>query len=272
MRNYRGRVVVITGAGSGIGQALAVQLADHGARLALSDINEESVAATAAECARRGADVAHFGLDVSDRDAVYAHAATVAEHFGVVHLVINNAGVAVHAGIQDMSDEDMAWIMDINFWGVVHGTRAFLPHLIASGHGQLANVSSLFGLIAAPKDSAYNASKFAVRGFTESIRQELRIERRPVSVSCIHPGGIKTAIARTARVAAGDDPAAVTALFDRVALTTPESAARTIISGLRRERSRILVGPDAWLIAALPRLLGAHYSLAVETGARLLSV
>ncbi|GAA1028486.1 MULTISPECIES: SDR family NAD(P)-dependent oxidoreductase [Amycolatopsis] len=273
MRDYRGRVVAITGAGSGIGRSLACRLAYQGARLALSDINADAVAATARECQlRRAADVEHFALDVSDRDAVYAHADAVADRLGAVHLVINNAGVAVHAGVRAMTDEDMAWIMDINFWGVVHGTRAFLPHLIASGSGQVANVSSVFGLISAPKDSAYNASKFAVRGFTESLRQELRIERQPVSVSCVHPGGIKTAIARTARVGDGDDQAAVAALFDRVALTTPDSAARTIIAGLRRDRARILVGPDAWAIAALPRLLGARYSFAVEKAARLLSV
>ncbi|MET9213555.1 MULTISPECIES: SDR family NAD(P)-dependent oxidoreductase [unclassified Nocardia] len=270
MREYRDRTVVITGAGSGIGRALAYAMADRGARLALSDVDAEAVSATADECERRNAEVRDFVLDVADRDAIYAHAEVVAEHFGGVHTVINNAGVAVHAGVQAMSDEDMAWIMNINFWGVVHGTRAFLPHLIASGDGQIANVSSVFGLIAAPKDSAYNASKFAVRGFTESIRQELRIERAPVAVSCIHPGGIKTAIARTARVGAGEDKAAVTALFDRVAMTTPESAARTIIAGMRRDRARILVGPDAWAIAALPRVLGARYTVAVENAFRVI--
>jgi len=272
MRDYEGRTVAITGAGSGIGRALALRLAGEGARLALSDIDLARLGATAADCGQRGAETETFVLDVSDRDAVYAHAGDVVERFGEVHLLVNNAGVAVHAGVQSVSDEDFAWIMDINFWGVVHGTRAFLPHLIASGDGQLANVSSLLGLVAAPKDAAYNASKFAVRGFTESVRQELRLARQPVSVSCIHPGGVKTSIAKTARLGSEGDPEAVTALFERVAMTTPEKAAKTIVVGLRHDRPRILVGPDAWAIASLPRVLGGRYGRAVEIGARLLSV
>lgn len=271
VRDYRARTVVITGAGSGIGAALADVFACRGARLALSDINGDALSATVHRCERGGAQVDGDVLDVADRDAVHAYAERVRATFGAVHVLINNAGVAVHGRLADTSDDDFAWIMDINFWGVVHGTRAFLPHLIASGDGQLANVSSVFGLIAAPKDAAYNASKFAVRGFTEALRQELRIERVPVTVSSIHPGGIKTGIARTARLSGGD-PAAVQQLFDRMAITTPQRAARTIVSGMQRDRARILVGPDAWLIAALPRLLGPHYTLAVETAARLLNV
>ncbi|MBX7451159.1 SDR family NAD(P)-dependent oxidoreductase [Mycolicibacterium sp. 3033] len=270
-RDYRGKTVVITGAGSGIGAALADEFATRGARLALSDINADALSDTVRRCERAGVTVAGDVLDVADRDAVHAYADTVSTRFGTVDVLINNAGVAVHGRLADTSDADLDWIMNINFWGVVHGTRAFLPHLIASGDGQLANTSSVFGLIAAPKDAAYNASKFAVRGFTESLRQELRIDRVPVAVSCIHPGGIKTGIARTARLS-GDDPAAVHALFDRMALTTPQRAAHTIVSGLQRDRPRILVGPDAWLIAALPRLLGPHYALAVEAAARLLNV
>lgn len=271
MRDYRDKTVVITGAAAGIGAELAAQFAARGARLALSDVDASGLERTVQRCGRLGAEAQGFAVDVADRRQVHEYAERVREIFGPVHVVVNNAGVAVHGRLADTTDADLDWIMGINFWGVVHGTRAFLPHLIASGDGQLANVSSVFGLIAAPKDAAYNASKFAVRGFTESLRQELRLDRAPVTVSCIHPGGIRTGIARTARVA-GEDPDAVSALFDRIAFTTPDRAARTIVSGLSRDRARILVGPDAWLIAALPRLFGAHYWPAIAPAARLLGV
>ncbi len=271
MRNYRDKTIVITGAGGGIGAAMAKEFATRGAHLALSDINAAGLEDTVQRCSARGAKVSGEVLDVADRDAIYDYAGDVASTFGEVHVVINNAGVAVHGPVIDTADDDLEWIMRINFWGVVHGSRAFLPHLIASGGGQLANVSSVFGLIAAPKDAAYNASKFAVRGFTESLRQELRLAGAPVSVSCVLPGGIKTGIARSARVT-GDDPDGVQKLFDRVALTASDKAARIIINGLRRDRARILVGPDALAIAALPRVFGAHYSLLVESAARLIGV
>lgn len=271
MRDYREKTVVITGAASGIGAALAHQFARRGALLALSDIDDDGLDHTANRCRASGATVERTRLDVADRDAVNTYAEHVVERFGTVHTLINNAGVAAHGPFTEHVDSDLHWIMDINFWGVVHGTRAFLPYLKASGDGQIANISSIFGLVATPRSTAYVASKFAVRGFTEALRQELRLDRVPVTVSCVHPGGIKTNIARSARTSA-DDAAAIQRLFDRVAFTSSEQAARTIISGLSRDRARILVGPDAWLIAALPRLLGARYHHAVETGARLLGV
>lgn len=270
-RVYAGKTAVVTGAGSGIGRALALTLADRGARLALSDIDDAALAATVDACRSTGADAQGWRLDVSDRDAVYAHADDVVQRFDEVHLVVNNAGVAVHGRVSEIGEADMVWIMNINYWGVVYGSRAFLPHLIASGDGQLANVSSVFGLIASAKDAAYNASKFAVRGFTEALRQEVRIDGQPVAVSCVHPGGIKTNIARSARMGASEDAAAVGALFDRVAVTTPSRAARAIMSGLERDRARILVGPDAYLIAALPRLLGPHYHHLIERSFKLLN-
>lgn len=255
LRTYSGRTAVITGAGSGIGRALALDLAGRGARLALSDL--KGADATAEACRARGARAEAYEVDVADRDAMLAHATEVATTFGAVHLVVNNAGVALHGPIAELDEADMRWLMDINYWGVVHGTQAFLPHLLASGDGQIANVSSVFGLISVPKQAAYNAAKFAVRGFTEALHQELA--GQPVTVSCIHPGGIRTEIARSARVTASESSTQTAAVFDKVARTSPEKAAAIIMKGLERSRPRILVGPDAWAIAAVPRLLGARY-------------
>jgi NAD(P)-dependent dehydrogenase (short-subunit alcohol dehydrogenase family) len=268
VRRFADRVAVITGAGSGIGRALAIELAGRGARLALSDIDEVAVADTVASCEKLGAQAKGYRLDVADRAAVTAHADEVAAQFGTVNLVVNNAGVAVMATVEEMSYDDLDWIVGINFWGVVHGTKAFLPHLIASGDGHLVNVSSVFGFVGVPTQSAYNATKFAVRGFTEALRQEMLIERRPVQVSCVHPGGIKTNIARDARDAGGSDPARRSADFHRIARTTPEQAARTILRGVEHNRPRILIGPDAYVFDAVPRLLGASYQRLAAIGLR----
>jgi NAD(P)-dependent dehydrogenase (short-subunit alcohol dehydrogenase family) len=267
LRTYDGSTCVLTGAGSGIGRALAVELAGRRARLALSDVDEVGLAETAAACRGLGGEVRTYLLDVADRAAVFAHADEVRQDLGAVHLVVNNAGVALHGLISELSEEDFRWVMDIDFWGVVHGTQAFLPHLVASGNGQIANVSSVFGLIAVPKQGAYNAAKFAVRGFTEALRQEMRMAGSPVAVSCVHPGGVRTAIARRARAAASEDKAEMARTFDKLARTSPPRAARIILKGLERDRARILVGPDAWLLAGLPRALGAHYTRVVTSGA-----
>jgi NAD(P)-dependent dehydrogenase (short-subunit alcohol dehydrogenase family) len=266
MRAYSGRTCVVTGAGSGIGRALAVELAGRGARLALSDVDLDSAEETAQRCRSLGAEARAYPLDVADRAAVFSHAEQVAADFGAVHLVVNNAGVALHGLVSELRDEDFRWVMDIDFWGVVHGTQAFLPHLVES-KGQIANVSSIFGLIAVPKQSAYNAAKFAVRGFTEALRQEMELGATGVGVSCIHPGGVRTAIARRARAAASEDKAEMAATFDKLARTSPPRAARTILKGLERDRARILVGPDAWFVAGLPRVLGARYGRLVGRGA-----
>jgi NADP-dependent 3-hydroxy acid dehydrogenase YdfG len=268
VRTYSGKTAVVTGGGSGIGRALALRLTQLGARVAVSDISKQAAVDTAVACGKN----AHaFELDVADRAAVFAHAEEVAS-FGPVDLVVNNAGVALHGPVSELALDDMQWLMDINYWGVVHGTQAFLPHLVQA-RGQLANVSSLFGLIAVPKQAAYNAAKFAVRGFTEALRQELKVAGTPVAVSAIHPGGIKTAIARSARVTAGEDPAATAALFDeKLAHTSPEKAARAIMRGLAREKPRILVGIDAYALAALPRLLGVGYEKVITRGSRAVDV
>jgi NAD(P)-dependent dehydrogenase (short-subunit alcohol dehydrogenase family) len=270
MKNFSNQVCVITGAGSGIGQALALDLAGRGARLAISDINADNVAATAAKAAALGAEVEHYAFDVASREAVDAHAETVRARFGAVNLVINNAGVALAKDVVDTPIEDYEWIMGINFWGVVYGSKAFLPHLIASGDGHLVNISSVFGLFAVPGQSGYNAAKFAVRGFTEALRQEMLMAGTPVGVSCVHPGGIATNIARDAR---SDDASAeeLDAAFKKIAKTSPAKAAATILKGVEKRRARILIGADAEALDVMTRVLGSRYQAIVWRAAKRLN-
>ncbi|HLI54796.1 MAG TPA: SDR family NAD(P)-dependent oxidoreductase [Acidimicrobiales bacterium] len=260
---YAGRTAVVTGAASGIGRALAVALAARGANLAISDVDTAGLAATERMCGERGVEVRAYSVDVADRGAVLAHAEQVVSDFGKVNLVVNNAGVAVAGTIADTTFEDLDWLLGINLGGVINGTKAFLPHLIASGDGHLVNLSSVFGLVAPAYNGVYATSKFAVRAFTEALRQEVTMAGHPVTVHAVHPGGIRTNIARNARIrpsareaASSDDPARD---FERVARTSPERAAARILDGVDRNQARILVGPDAWLIAAVPRLLGGRY-------------
>lgn len=269
MRDFTDKVAVITGAGSGIGRALAIALAERGARMALSDIDPVAVGDTVATCEKIGARAVGYTLDVSDRAAFYAHADEVVAEFGGVNLVVNNAGVAVLATVEDLTWEDFEWIMGVNFWGVMHGTKAFLPHLIASGDGHVVNLSSVFGLIGVPTQSAYNATKFGVRGFTEALREEMLLARHRVGVSCVHPGGIDTNIARSARKPGDMDSEQAARDFSRIARTTPDEAAKTILRGVERNAPRILIGADAHIIDLLPRVLGPAYQRLLVTGTRL---
>ena len=173
MTHFTDKVAVVTGAGSGIGRALAVELARRGAKLAISDVDDHGLAQTLDLVKAQGADVRSDHLDVAERELVLAYADSVAEHFGRVNMVFNNAGIAFTGSVEEMSFKDVEKVMDVDFWGVVNGTKAFLPHLIASGDGHVINISSVFGLFAVPTQSAYNAAKFAVRGFTEALRQEM---------------------------------------------------------------------------------------------------
>jgi NAD(P)-dependent dehydrogenase (short-subunit alcohol dehydrogenase family) len=258
---YRQRVAVVTGAGSGIGRALTCALTQDGARVAASDIDKAGLAETQAAC--RPGHVTTYQVDVADRDAVFAYADDVRRDLGPASMVFNNAGVDLFAGVADMSWTDFDWLVGINIGGVVNGTKAFLPHLIESGSARhparLVNLSSAFGLIAVPYQGAYSMSKFAVRGFTEALRQEMIIERHPVTVHCVHPGVIRTNFGTNMRTADGEDPDQAAKLFARAALTSPEKAAQVILRGADRNRARILIGPDGRAMAAMPRLLGAGY-------------
>ncbi|WP_137817288.1 SDR family oxidoreductase [Pseudomonas sp. 2FG] len=266
MKSFENKVAAITGAGSGIGRALAYGLARQGCHLALADLNGEALAETAAQARLLGVQVTESQVNVADRDAVHAWAEQVVLDHGRVNLIFNNAGVAQGGTVEGNDYADYEWIMNINFWGVVHGSKAFLPHLQAAGEGHIVNVSSVFGLFAQPGMSAYNASKFAVRGFTESLRQELDMEGRGVSASCVHPGGIKTNIAKTARM--NDSLSKVTGqgadqarqqFNDQLLRTTPDKAAQVIMRGVLRNNRRILIGADARALDALQRLLPALY-------------
>ncbi len=273
MKVFNGRVAAITGAGSGIGRALAVDLARQGAHLALADIDAEGLFEAVARCEGYGVKVTSQRLDVADRDAVFAWADLVAADHGKVNLIFNNAGVGLGAPVASMSHEDFSWLMDINFWGVVHGTQAFLPHLVQSGEGHVVNISSVFGLISIPTQSAYNAAKFAVRGFTDALRIELDVADNGVSSTTIHPGGIKTNIARNARIDptladASRGPDEVEADFDRLARTTPAKAAGQILKAVQRDRRRALIGPDAKVFDLVSRLPAGLHQRVLVAGAR----
>ena len=260
MRGFAGKVAVVTGAGSGIGQALAVELARSGASVAISDINTEGLADTEDRIKAIGAPVKADRLDVTEREAFVLYADAVKEHFGKVNQIYNNAGIAFAGDIEVSQFKDIEKVMDVDFWGVVNGTKVFLPHLIESGDGHVVNVSSLFGLFSVPGHGAYNAAKFAVRGFTEALRQEMELAGHPVKVTTVHPGGIKTNIVRNMSAVDTVDTAKLMKTFDkRLANTTPEQAARIILDGVRKNRARVLVGPDAKALDLIVRITGSGY-------------
>lgn len=264
MKSFIGKVAAITGAGSGIGRALAIQLAQQRCNLALSDIDQAGLDETVRLLDVDGLRVTHQVLDVADRQAVHDWADTVVAAHGSVNLIFNNAGVAMGSTVESNRYEDIEWLMQINFWGVVHGTKAFLPHLKAGGDGHIVNVSSVFGLFSLPAQSAYNASKFAVRGYTESLRQELDMADCGVSATCVHPGGIKTNIAKNARI--GSDLSSMgmggeesIKKMESMFLTSPEQAAAAILKAVARNRRRLTIGSDAKIGDLIVRLLPAAY-------------
>ncbi len=260
MKGFDGKVAVVTGAGSGIGQALAIELGRSGAKLAISDVDTEGLAVTEERLAAIGAPVKSDRLDVTEREAFALYADAVNAHFGTVNQIYNNAGIAFTGDIEISQFKDLERVMDVDYWGVVNGTKLFLPHLIASGDGHVVNISSIFGLLSVPGQGAYNAAKFAVRGFTEALRQEMIIAGHPVKVTCVHPGGIKTAIARNAGAAEGLDKEELAKTFDkRLASTSPQKAARIILDGVRKNKARVLVGNDAKALDVLVRATGSGY-------------
>jgi len=270
-----GKVAVVTGAGSGIGRALAIELARRGARVAISDVNEVGLASTAATI---GSDVHQQTLDVADGEAFAAYATAVLERFGVVHQLYNNAGIAFSRSVLESEVADYERVLGVNLWGVIHGTKAFLPHLIASGDGHLVNVSSLNGYMAQGDMTHYCTSKFAVRGFTESVRAEMLAAGHPVQVSSVHPGGIKTNIANAAYEKAQElglpttpaDEKRRKTYNEKLLKMDPAQAATIIVDGVERGRPRILVGNDAKAVDVLVRLLPSRYpKLAVAFDKRL---
>lgn len=264
MTAINGSAAAVTGAASGIGRALAIELAARGCDLAIADRDEAGLAAAAAELAGSGRKVTTHRLDVSDPDQIRAFAReAVAAHPGL-NIVVNNAGVALLGQFSEIDQAQFEWLMNINFWGVVHGTRAFLPHLANRPSAHVVNISSIFGIIAPPGQTAYCAAKFAVRGFSESLRHELSLTNSPVRLSVVHPGGIKTNIARNMRmgVAVTDNARRAEAIdrFDNsFAKTTAQAAAKTIIAGIEKNAPRILIGGDARFMDLLQRFRPGTY-------------
>jgi NADP-dependent 3-hydroxy acid dehydrogenase YdfG len=260
MKTLRDKVVVITGAGSGIGRGLAVHAAREGALLALSDWNEDGLRETARLAQAK--ETVTRKVDVRSDDEVTAFAAQVADELGGANVIVNNAGVSLTDVVGSMKRSDFEWLMDINFWGVVRGTEAFLPQLRAKDDSHVVNISSVFGLIGVPSQSAYNAAKFAVRGYTESLRQELH--DTSVHVTCVHPGGVKTNIVRNGRHltdlnGAKTDTGTLAREFDVMAKTSPAEAARIIWTGVLENAPRVLVGADARVIDLVQRMLPTGY-------------
>ena len=254
------RTAVVTGAASGIGRAIAVSLARRGCHLALADIDETGMSGTSELTRQYGVRVSCHLLDVADRAAVAEFPDIVAAEHRGVDVLVNNAGVAVGGTFEQVADEDFEWLFEINFWGVVRMTRAFLPLLKASDDARIVNLSSIYGVIAPPEQAAYSASKFAVRGFSESLRHELEGSR--VAVTVVHPGGVATSIAEKARIPAGiskEEIARRHARYRKLLRMPPEIAGETIVRGIERRQPRILVGSDAKIISLVARLLPATY-------------
>jgi len=268
MSQFKDQVFAITGAGSGIGRSLAIQFAERGAALSLSDLNMESLEETRSLLPQATNCLLHE-VDVSDREAMRKYATATVDHFGSLNGIINNAGVTLVSRAMDTKRSDFEWLMNINFWGVVNGVEAFLPYIRESNHGYVVNISSLFGLVGLPLQSTYNASKFAVRGYTEALKMEMAGTK--VQVACVHPGGIATNIANSSRVDERALPGGRSKLadnFEALAITTADQAATSIIQGLEKKRRRILIGKDAKVVDWFARHFPGSYEkwLKLEKG------
>lgn len=263
MKDFKDKVVVITGGGSGIGRALALDFASRGAKLAINDINEQGIEAT---CQSLPEGTACFTaiVDTANKAQSYEFAEAVYAHYGQVDVVINNAGVALGAvKVDELKYDDFEWIMGINFWGMVYGTKAFLPYLRQRPEASLVNISSILGIMGLSYQAAYCTTKFAIRGFTESLRMELSLEESNIVASSVHPGGIITNIAKNSRNADAKMTKAehqkLTDSFKDSFITSPEKAAQIIIKGIQKKQARIMVGPDSKFMALITRLFPAAY-------------
>ncbi|VIO68869.1 Putative oxidoreductase SadH [Bradyrhizobium ivorense] len=264
MTTIRGSAAAVTGAANGIGRALALELAARGCDLALADRDEAGLQAVAADIAKAGQrKVSVHRVDVSEPHQIAAFAEAAGAAHPALNIVINNAGVALLGQFDEIDQAQMEWLFNINFWGVVHGTRAFLPQLARQREAHIVNISSIFGILAPPGQSAYCAAKFAVRGFSESVRHELAVANSPVRLSVVHPGGIATNIARNSRTGVGvtDNARRAESIerFDALARTAPAAAAQRIIAGIESNEPRILIGKDARIMDLLQRFLPATY-------------
>lgn len=272
MKNLKDKTAAVTGAASGIGRATALNLALRGCNLAIADMNEEGLSETAGMAEKYGVNISTHILDVSNRDAVYQFADDVKENHKNVNIIINNAGVGLTAKVSQMSIEDFEWLMNINFWGVINGTQAFLPYLEESGDGHVVNISSLFGLLSMPTQSAYNASKFAVRGFSESLRMELEMYGSNVSITSVHPGGIKTNIIANSKLQTKEgifeDQDRATKILEKQFMTTADQAAEKIVNGILKNKRRVLIGRDAKMLDLLQRFFPASYQKLIMANAK----
>lgn len=260
MKILHNRVAVVTGAASGIGRATSIALAKEGCRLAIADVDRDGLEQTKAMIAETDPVVSTHVIDVSDKQRMLALPEEVTATHGEVHLLINNAGVAVNDQVSDGAMEDFEWIVGINFWGVVYGSKFFLPYLLKAEEAHIVNISSIFGLAGLPTQAPYCATKFAVRGFTESLRAELSTSN--VTVSCVHPGGVRTNIEKSARftsVMDGSSHADMIAFFEKTATMPPEKAARILIKNIKKGRERILLGGDAVFVDLITRFLPVRY-------------
>ncbi|WP_353166213.1 SDR family NAD(P)-dependent oxidoreductase [Acinetobacter sp.] len=264
MKNFKNKVAAITGAGSGMGQQLAILLAKAGCHLSISDVNEKGLAETIELVKPYNVRVTSKKVNVANVEEMRTWAAETVQNHGSVNMIFNNAGVALGSTVEGASYEELEWIMNINFWGVVYGTKEFLPYIKKTGDGHIINISSLFGLTAQPTQSAYNASKFAVRGFTESLRQELDIENCGVSALCVHPGGIRTNIANDARMndslrSLGMNPDKSAKAFNKLLRMPPEDAAQQMLDAVLKDKRRLLIGNDAKTLDLIQRVLPTGY-------------
>ena len=264
MKNFKNKVAAITGAGSGMGQQLAILLAKAGCHVSISDVNEKGLAETVELVKPYNVRVTSKKVNVAKLEEVRAWAEETVQNHGSVNMIFNNAGVALGSTVEGATYEELEWIMNINFWGVVYGTKEFLPYIKKTGDGHIINISSLFGLTAQPTQSAYNATKFAVRGFTESLRQELDLENCGVSALCVHPGGIRTNIANDARMSdsirtIGMNPEKSAKAFNKLLRKPAVEAAQEMLDAVLKDQRRLLIGNDAKVLDLVQRILPTGY-------------